>query len=454
MAEIAPELGAMVVFCEHRYYGASWGNGSWPFGASSFEPDKVGFLTVEQALADFADVIRHVRSRWQARASTAVISFGGSYGANLAMWMRMKYPWVVGGAIASSLSVQKHLLRRSNIFAQIVTEAYANVSAACPRLIREGWSQLTQRAATSAGRRELASNLGLCAPPSDEAAALQLYGWLSDGIETMVQYGYPYPTSFYNPVPGFPFKVACERMVKVNTPLGALRAAAEVYYNYTGNHRCFNPGVASSGGGRGARSRRLGAGTRFDGQQGWGYQTCTEVYQPMPSNGLYPATGGDMYLPSTPNRTAIFESCERRWGVVPRPAWEEHQFGGPNIGRASNIFMTAGQLDPWRAGGITPAELPGDVDLSIVSRPFPSWNRSISTEIYLCHACSYHEIENGNGRPGVPPQPDGRSPPGPAGIQPGRPPLAQRMSCEGADVHQQVDRAVEGQPADADLHRR
>jgi hypothetical protein len=27
--------------------------------------------------------------------------------------------------------------------------------------------------------------------------------------------------------------------------------------------------------------------------------------------------------------------------------------------------------------------------LSAVSRAFPSWNRSILTEIYLCHACSY-----------------------------------------------------------------
>ena len=32
-----------------------------------------------------------------------------------------------------------------------------------------------------------------------------------------------------------------------------------------------------------------------------------------------------------------------------------------------------------------------------VSRAFPSWNRSILTEIYLCHTCSYHEIEDGNG---------------------------------------------------------
>jgi hypothetical protein len=31
-----------------------------------------------------------------------------------------------------------------------------------------------------------------------------------------------------------------------------------------------------------------------------------------------------------------------------------------------------------------------------VSRPFPSWNRSTLTEIYLCHACSYHENEDGN----------------------------------------------------------
>jgi hypothetical protein len=41
----------------------------------------------------------------------------------------------------------------------------------------------------------------------------------------------------------------------------------------------------------------------------------------------------------------------------------------------------------------------------MVSRAFPSWNRTISTEIYLCHACFYHEFEDGNARAGadVPP---------------------------------------------------
>jgi hypothetical protein len=32
------------------------------------------------------------------------------------------------------------------------------------------------------------------------------------------------------------------------------------------------------------------------------------------------------------------------------------------------------------------------LDYADVSRPFPSWNRSILTEIYLCHACSCQEI--------------------------------------------------------------
>lgn len=78
MAEIAPELKAMVVFAEHRYYGSSWQNGSWPFGPNSFDQDKVAYLTVEQALADFADVIRWLRNKWEAPESTAVVSFGGS----------------------------------------------------------------------------------------------------------------------------------------------------------------------------------------------------------------------------------------------------------------------------------------------------------------------------------------------------------------------------------------
>jgi hypothetical protein len=36
-----------------------------------------------------------------------------------------------------------------------------------------------------------------------------------------------------------------------------------------------------------------------------------------------------------------------------------------------------------------------------VSWALPSWDRSMLTEIYLCHACSDHEIEDGNARTGA-----------------------------------------------------
>jgi hypothetical protein len=79
----------------------------------------------------------------------------------------------------------------------------------------------------------------------------------------------------------------------------------------------------------------------------------------------------------------------RRW---------QHQFA------ASFHFVSASpwQLQPElqdfaRSQGFPPASY----HLKSASAPFPSWSRSILTEIYLCHACSYHVIEDGNGAPGA-----------------------------------------------------
>eukprot|EP01047_Picozoa_sp_COSAG01_P037344 COSAG01_NODE_2962_length_6786_cov_21.580544_3_plen_153_part_00 len=64
-----------------------------------------------------------------------------------------------------------------------------------------------------------------------------------------------------------------------------------------------------------------------------------------------------------------------------------------------------------------------------VSRPFPSWSRSILTEIYLCHACSCQQIniEGGNARTGGRRPPHGRvstiSPGGSATWCPSPPPI-------------------------------
>jgi hypothetical protein len=102
--EMARDFGAHIVFVEHRYYGRSL-----PFGNDSFTKEALQFLSVEQALADYAEVIYSLPSligcKGSGRNAVAsrcdVVLWGGSYGGMLAAWHRFKYPHLSVGAIAS-----------------------------------------------------------------------------------------------------------------------------------------------------------------------------------------------------------------------------------------------------------------------------------------------------------------------------------------------------------------
>lgn len=54
-----------------RYYGESM-----PFGEESFDHDKIGYLTVEHALADFAVLVTELKVQFGAKDSK-VVAFGG-----------------------------------------------------------------------------------------------------------------------------------------------------------------------------------------------------------------------------------------------------------------------------------------------------------------------------------------------------------------------------------------
>lgn len=78
---LAKRLNGLVVYAEHRYFGESIPK----------DDQERKFLTVENALMDYANLLIHIREKYS-DARLPAITFGGSYGGMLATWMRMKFP--------------------------------------------------------------------------------------------------------------------------------------------------------------------------------------------------------------------------------------------------------------------------------------------------------------------------------------------------------------------------
>ena len=99
------ELGAMLVFAEHRYFGQSMPQ---LLGVE----DCLAYCTSSQALADYAMLVEDLRYKICKYGPETLepedvkfIAFGGSYGGMLSSWARYKYPASFAGAIAGSAPI-------------------------------------------------------------------------------------------------------------------------------------------------------------------------------------------------------------------------------------------------------------------------------------------------------------------------------------------------------------
>uniref|UniRef100_A0A8D8G138 Serine protease K12H4.7 n=1 Tax=Culex pipiens TaxID=7175 RepID=A0A8D8G138_CULPI len=87
---------------EHRFYGDSIPNGD-------LSTDNLKFLTVEQALEDLAELIRHLKGKVVCDENVKVILMGAGYGGTVATYMRKQYPELVDGVWISSGRVEARL---------------------------------------------------------------------------------------------------------------------------------------------------------------------------------------------------------------------------------------------------------------------------------------------------------------------------------------------------------
>lgn len=335
MWEAAEELGAMLVFAEHRYYGESL-----PFGQDSYSDSKhLNYLTSEQALADFAVLIQNLKATLPGAQNSPVIAIGGSYGGMLSAWFRMKYPNVVVGALAASAPIWQFTgMVPCGAFSKTTTQDFARSGNNCDVNIRKSWKAINNVSSTASGLQWLSDEFSLCAPLKSKNDAVGFKNWLQETWINLAMVDYPYEANFLQPLPRWPIQVVCKYLafdsdVSDYQLLHGVSQAAKVYYNYTGSASCLNTSQTATG--------SLGL-------LGWYYQACTEMVMPMCTDGIQ-----DMFEPEEWNFQAYSEGCYSMFGVRPRVDWAGTVYGGKDIASHSNIIFSNGGLDPWSAGGVT-----------------------------------------------------------------------------------------------------
>ncbi|XP_065079527.1 putative serine protease K12H4.7 [Ochlerotatus camptorhynchus] len=93
--DIAYLEGAYIFANEHRYFGHS-------LPVADATSEKMDFLTVDQALADLAAWIHHLKHDVVGNPDAKVILMGYGYGGSLATWFHQQFPHLTNGVWASS----------------------------------------------------------------------------------------------------------------------------------------------------------------------------------------------------------------------------------------------------------------------------------------------------------------------------------------------------------------
>ncbi|KAM4846065.1 lysosomal Pro-X carboxypeptidase [Thomomys bottae] len=333
MWDVAEELNAMLVFAEHRYYGKSL-----PFGEHSFKDSRhLNFLTSEQALVDFVELIKYLKRAIPGAEKQPVIAIGGSYGGMLAAWLRMKYPHIVVGALAASAPIWHFEdLVPCGVFMKIVTADFKKTNPNCSQSIRKSWEAINRLAGSGSGLLWLTETFHLCSPLTSNDID-RLKDWISETWVNMAMVNYPYESNFLQPLPAWPIQVVCQYFKDPDSSeaqlVESVFQALNLYYNYTGQKKCLNMSETT---------------TSSLGSLGWGYQACTEMVMPFCTNGI-----DDMFEPQSWDFKKFSNECFKQWGVRPRASWITTMYGGKNISSHSNIIFSNGDLDPWSGGGVT-----------------------------------------------------------------------------------------------------
>ncbi|KAJ7981088.1 Lysosomal Pro-X carboxypeptidase, partial [Quillaja saponaria] len=327
MTDSAASFNALLVYIEHRYYGESV-----PFGSKEEAMKNAstkGYFNSAQAIADYAEILIHIKKELHAENSPVIV-IGGSYGGALATWFRLKYPHLSLGALASSAPILYFdNITPQNGYHSIVTKNFRETSETCYETILKSWSEIDKVASMPNGLSILSKRFNTCRPLNNSK---ELKHYLIMKYNYAVQYGAP---------PEYTVSVICRGIDKASLGsdiLSRIYAGIHELKRFKGDEPCLD-------------TTDIGPAFMDEIGLGWEWQICTELVFPM-------GWGNEtMFQPHHFDIEAYSLNCMDKYGVRPRPHWVTTYYGGHDIKLilqrfGSNIIFSNGLKDPFSIGGV------------------------------------------------------------------------------------------------------
>ena len=349
--QLAQAHGAAILALQHRYYGSAR-----PFPDTAAA--RLGGLASAQALADWAWLLStRVLPALNASAPGAarVVAFGGSYGGQLAAWLRLKYPHLVHAAVASSAPVLTALdyPGYDDVVGRALGDPASGGAPACRATLAQGFEAIAQGLAGGASARAraaalaaLASCTDLTASPLDAPfgitqAANVFKGVVQSSGQWFARYG---------------IAALCANLsaslARGGSPLDAVGDFTRLYLAAE-----FGPQAACQSLGYGewlawiSDASPAGPAYRL-----WLWQTCSE--QGKAQSSAAPPGGASPFSALGQSAAQYYEACGEVFGGAVGPSGAARlaaaataRYGG-TAPAASRVAWVNGLADPWSEAGV------------------------------------------------------------------------------------------------------
>ncbi|KAL0436357.1 UNVERIFIED_CONTAM: Lysosomal Pro-X carboxypeptidase [Sesamum radiatum] len=320
ISDTAPFFRALAVFIEHRFYGKSV-----PFGSmekAMRNQTLRGYFNSAQAIADYVEVLLHVKEKFSAQNSPIIV-IGGSYGGMLASWLRLKYPHIALGALASSAPILYFdNITPQNGYYSVVTKDFKEASYTCYQTIQKSWAEIDRIASKPNGLSLLSKKFKTCSHLNNSFE-------LKDYLDSIYSYA-----AQYNQPPIDSVRMLCRGIDRAPRGTDVLGRIFAGIVSSKGNLSCYDTNEYNY---------------PDETSTGWPWQTCSDLVIPIGRG------EDDTMFPAAPfNLNRFIKYCKGLYGVSPRPHWITTYYGGHDIKLVlhrfgSNIIFSNGLKDPYRS---------------------------------------------------------------------------------------------------------